>query len=67
MSERVAVHNALFGQKEAARKRKLKANYKTKENVHVPSDSEEVNNPGQKKRLSHLVFGNIVSGTERLE
>lgn len=63
----MAEHDALFCQKEAARKRKLKANYKTKENVHVPSDSEEVNNPGQKKRLSHLVLGNIVFGTERLE
>ncbi len=33
----------------SVRKRKLKANYKTKDNVHVPFDSEEVNNPGQKK------------------
>lgn len=47
MNESVVVYDA---QKKAVRKRKLKANYKTKENVHVPSDSKEVNNPGQKKR-----------------
>lgn len=51
MNESVVVYDVLFSQKKAVRKRKLKANYKTKENVHVPSDSKEVNNPGQKKRL----------------
>lgn len=44
------VYDALFSQKKAERKRTLKANYKTKENVHVPSDSKEVNDPGQKKK-----------------
>jgi len=50
VNESVVVYDALFSQKKAERKRKLKANYKTKENVHVPSDSKEVNDPGQKKK-----------------